>query len=50
MAESTNNIISSNIHRESENEFPKQRVCEFLISSIQTLKQQYGEQSLFVSN
>ena len=49
MALTKEKILLPKIQRNPKDEFPNQPVYEFLISSIETLKEQYGDQKLFVS-
>lgn len=48
--EQTNNfILLPDIQRSPESEFPNLRVCDFIISELKKLKQQYGDETILVS-
>lgn len=49
MEKSNNFILLPDIQRSPESEFPNLRVCDFIISELKKLKEQYGDETILVS-
>ena len=49
MAQVKNKVLLPNIQRNVEDEFPKQRISDFLVTEVEKLKERYGDEQLFVS-
>lgn len=49
MAQVENKVLLPKIQRNVEDEFPKQRISDFLIAEVEKLQERYGDEQLFVS-
>lgn len=49
MAQVENKVLLPNIQRNVEDEFPNQRISDFLVTEVEKLKERYGDEQLFVS-
>lgn len=50
MAQIKNKVLLPNIQRNVEDEFPKQRISNFLVTEVEKLQERYGDEQLFVSH
>jgi hypothetical protein len=50
MAQIKNKVLLPNIQRNVEDEFPKQRISDFLVTEVEKLQERYGDEQLFVSH
>nr|CAH0098208.1 unnamed protein product [Daphnia galeata] len=47
MAQIKNKVLLPNIQRNVEDEFPKQRISDFLVTEVEKLQERYGDEQLF---